>query len=131
MISKKTAKSNQSSRSKCATTRQRRGMGNKKTGAANLSKRETPEPTPVSRKDSKQQLCLNLMCRAEGASIEDLQEVTGWQAHSVRGVPGGSGETQAWHGFGLGEGRRTAAALSDHASDRVSHGMRRQRRDCG
>ena len=90
MISKKTAKSKQPSRSKCATTRQRRGIGNKKTGAANLSKRETLEPTPASRKDSKQQLCLNLLCRAEGASIEDLQEVTGWQAHSVRGVLAGA-----------------------------------------
>jgi Protein of unknown function (DUF3489) len=89
MINTKTAKSNQTRGSNHATTPKRRGAARKKAGAVSLEKRstrrKTAEPSRPPRKDSKQQLCLNLLCRAEGASIEDLQKVTGWQAHTVRG----------------------------------------------
>lgn len=36
-------------------------------------------------KRSKKQICLDLLSRASGANIEELQKATGWQAHSVRG----------------------------------------------
>jgi hypothetical protein len=39
---------------------------------------------------SKQQLCLELLCRPDGASLEELQAATGWQAHSVRGFLSGT-----------------------------------------
>jgi len=42
------------------------------------------------RSDSKQQLCLDLLRRPEGASIEELRQATGWQAHSVRGFLSGA-----------------------------------------
>jgi hypothetical protein len=94
MISTKTAKSKQTGTSNCATTPKRRGAARKKAGAANLEKRstrrKTAEPARPPRRDSKRQLCLNLLCRAEGASIEDLQQVTGWQTHTVRGFLSGA-----------------------------------------
>ena len=39
---------------------------------------------------SKQQTCLDLLGRREGATIEDLEEATGWQKHSVRGFLAGA-----------------------------------------
>jgi hypothetical protein len=40
--------------------------------------------------NSKQQTCLNLLSRPGGASIEELQQATGWQEHSVRGFLAGT-----------------------------------------
>ena len=42
------------------------------------------------RKATKQQICIDLLRRPNGASIEELQEVTGWQPHSVRGFLAGA-----------------------------------------
>ena len=39
---------------------------------------------------SKKQTCLDLLTRSKGASIAELQTVTGWQAHSVRGFLSGT-----------------------------------------
>ena len=39
---------------------------------------------------NKQEACLEFLGRAEGASIEELQALTGWQAHSVRGFLAGA-----------------------------------------
>jgi hypothetical protein len=44
---------------------------------------------PATRKQTKQQTCLNLLSRQEGATIEELQAATGWQQHSVRGFLAG------------------------------------------
>jgi hypothetical protein len=41
-------------------------------------------------KQTKQQTCLNLLGRREGATIEELEEATGWQKHSVRGFLAGA-----------------------------------------
>ena len=45
---------------------------------------------PAIGKQTKQQTCLDLLGRREGATIEDLQEATGWQKHSVRGFLAGA-----------------------------------------
>lgn len=45
---------------------------------------------PASGKQTKQQTCLDLLGRREGATIEDLQQATGWQKHSVRGFLAGA-----------------------------------------
>ncbi len=42
------------------------------------------------RKATKQQICIDLLSRPEGATIEELQGVTDWQAHSVRGFVAGA-----------------------------------------
>jgi hypothetical protein len=39
---------------------------------------------------TKQRICLDLLNRAEGATIEELQAATGWQQHSVRGFLAGA-----------------------------------------
>jgi len=39
---------------------------------------------------TKQQACLDLLIRREGATIEELQVATGWQQHSVRGFLAGA-----------------------------------------
>jgi acyl CoA:acetate/3-ketoacid CoA transferase beta subunit len=41
-------------------------------------------------KPSKQQLCLELLRRPDGASVEELQAATGWQVHSARGFLSGT-----------------------------------------
>ena len=63
-------------------------------------------------KPSKQQLCLELLGRRDGASIDELQAATGWQPHSVRGFL--SGRVKKKLGLTLG-------------SDRPSDGPRRYR----
>ena len=45
---------------------------------------------PATGKQTKQQTCLDLLGRREGATIEDLQQATGWQKHSVRGFLAGA-----------------------------------------
>ena len=47
---------------------------------------------PASGKQTKQKTCLDLPGRQEGATIEDLQQATGWQKHSVRGFLAGAVE---------------------------------------
>jgi uncharacterized protein DUF3489 len=39
---------------------------------------------------TKQQACLDLLARPEGATVDDLQAATGWQQHSVRGFLAGA-----------------------------------------
>jgi len=73
--------------------RQRRGNAESQT--VGLKHRKSPrtksvKPPRLPSKESKQQLCLTLLSRAEGASIEDLQQATGWQSHSVRGFLSGA-----------------------------------------
>ncbi len=45
---------------------------------------------PAAGKQTKQQTCLDLLSRQEGATIEELQVATGWQQHSVRGFLAGT-----------------------------------------
>jgi Protein of unknown function (DUF3489) len=74
--------------------RQRRFNAKKRSERAKAPKRQTrrtrvvgtrSRTKPATRKQTKQQTCLDLLSRQEGATIEDLQAATGWQQHSVRG----------------------------------------------
>jgi hypothetical protein len=38
---------------------------------------------------TKTQTCLDLLSRPNGATLEEMQEATGWQPHSVRGLLAG------------------------------------------
>jgi len=54
---------------------------------------ESPPPVPSggpSQRATKQNACLSLLARPNGATIEDLQSATGWQSHSVRGFLAGA-----------------------------------------
>jgi hypothetical protein len=38
---------------------------------------------------SKAQICLDLLSRPSGATLQEMQQATGWQPHSVRGLLAG------------------------------------------
>ena len=47
-----------------------------------------------SRGETKHNQILNLLRRKQGATLEELQKVSGWQAHSVRGFLSGTVKTK-------------------------------------
>ena len=79
--------------------RQPRATVKKASGTAKAQKRRTRRKGAVSRrngtkpasaKQTKQQTCLDLLGRREGATVEELEQATGWQKHSVRGFLAGA-----------------------------------------
>jgi Protein of unknown function (DUF3489) len=78
--------------------RQRHSNAKKAAGTAKVPKQQrrrksavgSRNGTPASGRQSKQQTCLDLLGRREGATIEELEEATGWQKHSVRGFLAGA-----------------------------------------
>jgi len=80
------------------TKRQRRAKAAHKGAKAKALKRQTDKKSaapsrgrvkPAAAK-TKQQACLDLLNRAEGATVEELQTAIGWQQHSVRGFLAGA-----------------------------------------
>ena len=75
-----------------------RTKGSKATRSAKpqaRSRGKGPAPNPKrtddgTRKQTKQAACLALLRGPNGASIDELQKATGWQAHSVRGFLAGA-----------------------------------------
>jgi hypothetical protein len=61
-----------------------------KAKVAPKAKKGEPAQTKASGRDSKAQTVLGLLRRGDGATITDLTEATGWQAHSVRGFLSGT-----------------------------------------
>jgi len=51
---------------------------------------KVPEPTIEARVGSRAEAVLRLLRRAEGATIDQLMQTTGWQAHSIRGFLSGT-----------------------------------------
>jgi hypothetical protein len=76
----------------------RRPNANQKSRKVKVPKRQarrkgavsTHARTKPAKKQTKQQICVALLSRPEGAAIEELQAVTGWQQHSVRGFLAGA-----------------------------------------
>jgi len=59
--------------------------------ATNKTRRaKATEPAPASIATSKQQRCLDLLARRDGATLSELMSATEWQAHSVRGFLSGT-----------------------------------------
>jgi hypothetical protein len=59
--------------------------------AARLRKRATRKPKArTGRDDSKKATVIRLLERAKGASLQEIMDETGWQAHSVRGFISGT-----------------------------------------
>ena len=57
-------------------------------GIAPVAARDTPKPIAI-RAGTKQAQIIALLQRPEGASIAEIVEVTGWAAHSARGMISG------------------------------------------
>jgi len=79
--------------------RQGRFGAKKRSTTAKAPKRQTgrkpvtgarSKTKPPTGKQTKQQTCLDLLSRPEGATIEELQVATAWQQHSVRGFLAGA-----------------------------------------
>lgn len=51
---------------------------------------KAPEPASVAVATSKQQRCLDLLARRDGATLAELMSATEWQPHSVRGFLSGT-----------------------------------------
>lgn len=49
-----------------------------------------PAPQPVTHRSTKQESVLALLSSADGATLSDLMDATGWQQHSVRGFLAGT-----------------------------------------
>lgn len=54
------------------------------------SKPKRHESVPAVRQGTKQALLIDLLKRKNGATIDEIGEATGWQAHSVRGAISGA-----------------------------------------
>jgi hypothetical protein len=80
-------------------TKRQRLSNAKRTGTrAKALKRQTRSKSAVRSRGrvkpaaakTKQQVCIDLLSRKEGATVEELQAATGWQQHSVRGFLAGA-----------------------------------------
>ena len=49
-----------------------------------------PEPQPDAKRPSKQNEVIAMLCRPEGATVDEVASATGWQRHTVRGVFSGA-----------------------------------------
>jgi len=49
-----------------------------------------PEPQPGPKRPSKQDVVIAMLRQPEGATVDEVASVTGWQRHTVRGVFSGS-----------------------------------------
>ncbi len=67
--------------------KQRRRRAERKPSGSKPKGRTSP---PAVRSGTKQALMIDLLKRKKGATIEEIVEATGWQAHSVRGAISGA-----------------------------------------
>src|SRR5215468_9278423 len=49
-----------------------------------------PEPRPDAKRPSKQDVVIAMLRQPEGATVEEVASVTGWQRHTVRGLFSGT-----------------------------------------
>ena len=49
-----------------------------------------PEPRGDPKRPSKQDVVIAMLCQPEGATVDEVASVTGWQRHTVRGVFSGT-----------------------------------------
>ena len=49
-----------------------------------------PEPLPDAKRPSKQDVVIAMLRQPEGATVDEVASVTGWQRHTVRGVFSGT-----------------------------------------
>jgi hypothetical protein len=62
----------------------------KKPARRGATRKKVQERAKPARSGSKQEKVIALLRRSQGATIDELQKATGWQAHSVRGALAGT-----------------------------------------
>ena len=62
----------------------------KQSGNARVAKAKTGAPRGRQRPQTKKQIAVSLLQRSKGASLAEMQQAMGWQAHSVRGFLAGT-----------------------------------------
>jgi len=67
-------------------TKKPRGRAARRTAGSKVKDQKT---TPAVRQGTKQALLIDLLSRKTGATIDEIVEATGWQAHSARGAISG------------------------------------------
>jgi hypothetical protein len=67
-----------------------RSRAPRKAAKARAVKKQAPRRSAPIEPRTKTEACVALLVRPEGASLEELQRLTGWQAHSVRGFLAGT-----------------------------------------
>ena len=75
---------------RCGHAGQEQGQGEGGPGKAAKPSKAAPAPTPTPRAGTKQALMIELLRRPEGATVEQIAEVTGWQHHTIRGAISGA-----------------------------------------
>lgn len=69
----------------------KRSVDSKRPAATKNTRRaKAPERAPATFGTSKQQRCLDLLARRDGATLAELMTATEWQPHSVRGFLSGT-----------------------------------------
>jgi len=86
----KTALPNARASSKPASTRVTRSQRTPVSTRANIMPAPPVPSSGRSQRATKQNACLRLLARPDGATIVDLQSATGWQTHSIRGFLAGT-----------------------------------------
>jgi hypothetical protein len=92
MPKQSTARTNQAEPSPPRANRRRgaKATANKPAKRVRGAQDRQRHPDPAPGTSTKQQHCLELLRRPDGARVEELQAATGWQAHSVRGFLSGT-----------------------------------------
>jgi len=62
----------------------------KQQSTKSAAKRHHAKQASEPAKQTKKQVCITLLRRPKGATLEELQKATGWQPHSVRGFLSGT-----------------------------------------
>jgi len=85
-----TAQTNQATPPRARRGRGTKAAANKPAKQRKVAKNRQRRSDHATSKSSKQQLCLELLSRPDGASVAELRAATGWQVHSVRGFLSGT-----------------------------------------
>jgi hypothetical protein len=72
-----------------APTKGKPKKGPQKDNRRHPARAAAKDSTPVAREGSKKAEVIDLMRRSQGATLAEIMELTGWQAHTVRGFVSG------------------------------------------
>jgi hypothetical protein len=66
------------------------------------------------RAGTKQAVLIDMLCSANGVTIEEIMRATDWQSHTVRGAIAGALKKKLGMTVNVGKDRRSRTGLSNH-----------------